>query len=159
MPILKDVDERAHEVYCAEMASGISILWPLSTVNDAQTLVDWLIKRPVWKRHSAVKKVVVSYAPHWDIDSSCGWTKEHLADMDLTLGSLCIGTVAHEASHLARRDRDNGHRYSFLRFQFALIKEISDVVAETILPRYARELYLRSVVTGREDWLRPFLTK
>lgn len=161
MPILKDEQERADAVYRAEMASGLSFLWPLGSVHDAQVLVDYVIKRPFWKKYSAVRKAVVSYTPHWDIDSSCGWqTKQpNRADMDLTIGSLCVGTVGHELGHLARRDLDNGHRFAFLRLQFVLIHEISDVVADVFLPRYARELYLRNLVTGREDWLKSYLTR
>ena len=160
MPILKDVEERADAVYRAEMASGLSFLWPLATIHDAQVLCNFVLRRPFWKKFSAVRKVTLAYIPHWDRDSECGWLKDpRTADMDLTIGSLCVGTVLHELSHLTRNDRDNGHRSAFLRFQFAVVCEVSDVVGDTILPRYARELYLRNLVTGKEDWLKPFLTK
>lgn len=159
MAILQDKGLRAHQIYCAEWASGVATLWPLGSVHDAQVLATWVIKRPFWKKYSIVKDTKVSYAPRWDHDSACGWLPKEprQAEMDLTLGSLCVGTVAHELGHLDKRDKDDGHRFAFLRFQFAIIEEISEIVAEVLLPRYALELRARNLVTGNEPWIKPHL--
>lgn len=159
MPISKDVEKRRHEVYRAEMASGIYAMRPLASIHDVQMLINDILKERYWRKLSDVRKCVVSYVPSWELESGCGWVEYHPAKASLegAIGSMCEGLVYHELAHLAREDRDNGHRFHFLRLEFALYENNSDSAGSTLLPRYAAELLARNLVTGREDFLQPYL--
>ena len=159
--ILKDIPARKNAVYEAEVASGVATMRPLATIHDAQVLADFIIKERFWKNYSIVRKVVLSYVPHWDRDASCGWLPKEprRAEMELSIGSLCEGTVYHEMAHLDRRDKDDGHRFAFLRLQFAIMNASASIFASVLLPRYAIELRARKAISGNEPWALPWVNR
>ena len=154
--MLTDVEERRQAVYRAEVASGVAIMRPLASIHDAQTYADHILKQRYWRNLSAVRRATLAYIPSWEMESECG--AEHgSADVALTIGGLCEGTLLHELAHCARRDMDNGHRGPFLRLQFRLIEMETAAWRDVMLPKYAQELLARELVTGRETWLKPWL--
>ena len=159
--ILKGIEERRREVYKAEAASGVDIIRPLWTIHEVQLVVDDVLKQRFFRRLSDVRKCTVRYTPSWAIESECGWLhlKPDTVEYDGAVGSMSTGMTAHDISHLARGDRDNGHRFHFLRLEFAILDYISNEAGDVHLPRYAAELLARSLITGREAWARPYLKR
>ena len=159
--ILKGIEERRREVYRAEMAAQVYTMRPLATAHDAQAMIVDILKTRAWKKLSIVRRCKVAYVPQWDMESSCDWKDDNkiVGEMELTVGNLSEGTVSHELAHLAKGDNDNGHRFHFLRLQFAILDDNSMGAAETVLPHYAAELLSRNLITGREEWAKPYLKR
>ena len=148
-------EQRAELVYDAEKLSGVYALNPLGHPAEAQTLASWIVRQPWWtKEVSGVNKVEVAYIPVWD-RTSCMHDRITRARMEITIPGLSQGLVYHEMGHCGRGDVDNSHDRPFLKAHFAILRHMDWGV---LLPRYARALLDRDLVTGREKWIGPYLT-
>ena len=130
------------EVYDAEWAAGVAILRPLLSVDEAQHVVNCVLRKKWWKKLSAIRKVTVSYRSSWEHMSSA---EDHRTrgEILLTMGNLCEGTVYHEMAHMCYGDSDNSHAAPFVRAHLAILDHCLN--SPSLVHRYRMELAIRGV--------------
>jgi hypothetical protein len=137
-----DAEKRTTKIYDAEWAAGTAVLRPLRSVEEAQALVNYVLKSRWWKKTCGIKVIKVEYIPKWEFESEME-DRRTTGTMRLSMGNLSEGVVLHELAHCARGDVDNSHPPEFCAMLLELLERFT---RQVVADRLREELHLRKLI-------------